>query len=326
MGTMRAAVVERYGPPEVARVIAVPRPAPGAGEVLVRVAASEVSSGDARIRGAAFPAGFGLLARLALGLRGPRRRILGVAFSGTVEAVGAGDPGVEVGDAVCGMVGTRMGAHAEHVIVPAGRVVRVPPGVTLDDAAGVLFGGTTARCFLHDLLKGRTPLGPGARVLVNGASGAVGAAAVQLAAKAGADVTGVCSTANVALVSRLGAHTIVDRTREDVLVTAARTGQRYDVSLDTVGTLPVAAARASLADSGTLLLVVTSLARTITARGDVVTGTAPEPADDFRALLELLADGSLEVVHDSAYPLDDVTSAHARVDGGRKVGVVLLRP
>lgn len=324
MGTMRAAVAARYGPPEIVRVIEVPCPAPSAGEILVRVAATEVSSGDARIRGAAFPAGFGLPARVALGLRGPRRRILGVAFSGTVDAVGSGVAGFAPGDAVCGMVGTRMGAHAERVVVVADRVVHVPPGVALDDAAGVLFGGTTARYFLHDLLQDRTPLGPGVRVLVNGASGAVGAAAVQLAANAGAEVTGVCSTANVSLVARLGASAVIDRTRGDVLATTAQTVERFDVILDTVGTLPIPAARARLALGGTLLLVVASLGRTLLSRGDVITGTAPERADDFRALLGQLADGSLEVVHDSAFPLDDVVRAHARVDSGRKVGVVLL--
>ena len=324
--TMRAVVVDRYGPPGVARVVDVPMPMPGPGEVRVRVGATEVSSGDARIRGASFPRGLGMPARLALGVRRPRRRILGVAFAGTVDLVGPGVEGIAPGDTVCGMTGGRMGAHAESVVVAADRVVPVPAGVRLQDAAGVLFGGTTARFFLNDLLARRTPLGSGMRVLVNGASGAVGLAAVQLAARAGAEVTGVCSTANVALVERLGASVVIDRTRTDALATRGDAGEGYDVILDTVGTLPVAAARARLRVGGTLLLVVASLGRMLSARGDVVTGTAPERAEDFRALLQLVAEGALEVLHDSAHPLDEVARAYARVDSGRKVGVVLLEP
>lgn len=322
MSTMRAAVVDRYGPAEVVRVVDLPRPEPGPGEVLVRVVAAEVSSADARIRGAAFPPGFGVPARLALGIRGPRRRVLGSALAGTVEAVGPGVDHLASGDAVCGMTGARMGAHAELVAVPAERLVPIPPGVPHEDAAGVLFGGTTARYFLLDRLAGRTALGPGVRVLVNGAAGAVGTVAVQLTARTGAEVTGVCSARNLELVRDLGADVVIDRGQQDVLAS----GERYDVILDTVGVLPVDAARRRLREGGTLLLVVASLGRTVLARGDVLTGTAPERPEEFRALVAQLADGTLRVVRDGVHALEDVVDAHTRVDGGRKVGVVLVRP
>ncbi len=135
-------------------------------------------------------------------------------------------------------------------------------------------------------------------------------------------VTGVCSAPNVELVRGLGADVVIDRGQQDVLAS----GERYDVILDTVGALPVDAARRRLREGGTLLLVVASLGRTVMARGDVLTGTAPERPEEFRALVAQLADGTLRVVRDGVHALEDVVDAHVRVDGGRKVGVVLVRP
>jgi NADPH:quinone reductase-like Zn-dependent oxidoreductase len=315
---MQAAVIDSYGPPEVVRVIEVPRPVPRAGQVLVRVRAAAVTSADARIRGARFPAGFAVPARLVFGVSRPRRRILGSCFSGVVETVGTGVQGLVPGAEVCGMTGTSLGAHAEFVTVPASRLVAKPAAVSHEDAAGVLFGGTTAWFFLHD----RASVAPGAAVLVNGASGAIGTNAVQLAAHLGATVTGVTSTANLGLVGELGAAYVVDHTQQDLL----RTTERFDVVFDTVGNLPVAAARRLLRTDGVLLLAVASLGDTLRARGDVVAGVAPERADDVRALLRLVADGALTVVHDRSYALHDIVAAHELVDSGRKVGNVVVRP
>ena len=197
---MRAAVVNRYGPPEDIVVAEIPTPELRPGEVLVRVEAVAVTSGDARLRAGRFPKGFGLLARLGVGLRGPRRRILGVALSGRVERVAPGVQGFAPGDEVAGMSGTRLGAHAEFVAVPAASMVHKPGTVAHADAAGVLFGGTTALYFLRD----RAGVRPGDTVLVNGASGAVGSSAVQLAKYLGADVTAVTSAPNADLVAGWG--------------------------------------------------------------------------------------------------------------------------
>lgn len=314
---MRAAVVDRYGPPEVARVVEVPDPTPGAGDVLVRVAAAAVTSGDARIRGARFPAGFGPFARLGLGLTRPRRRVLGLCFSGVVEAVGRDVTGFAVGDEVAGMSGARMGAHAELVAVPAGRVVAKPAGVSHEAAAGVLFGGTTALFYLR-----QAGVRAGASVLVAGASGAVGTNLVQLAKRLGATVTAVTSGANAGLVERLGADRVIDYTATDL----ATVPDRFDVVVDAVGSLGITGGGGLLAPGGVLVLGVAGLGETLRARGNVRAGAAPERAADFAELLALVAAGELEVVLDEVVPLAEIAAAYRRVDSGRKVGNVVVTP
>ncbi len=318
---MRAGVVERYGPPSVVRIETVADPVAGRGEVLVRVMASTVNSGDARIRGARFPRGFALPGRLALGLRGPRASVLGVVFAGVVEATGAGADGVAVGDRVCGMTGARMGAHAELVAVSASRLVRIADEVSFDDAAGVLFGGTTALYFLRD----RAAVRSGERVLVVGASGAVGTNAVQLAKHLGATVTAVTSAGNAELARELGADRVIDY-RVDPIAALGDRGERFDVVFDTVGVLSPATGRPLLAEGGRLLLAAATLGEIVTARGPVKTGTAPQRTEDFTTLLELVGSGALRVVRDGALALDRLAEAHARVDAGRKVGNLVLHP
>ena len=315
---MRAAVVDRYGSPEVVRVAELPVPTPRADELLVRVRAAAVTSGDARIRAARFPRGFAPFARLVFGVRRPRRRVLGSAFSGQVEAVGARVRGFVPGEDVCGMTGTKQGAHAELVTVAGTRLARKPPEVSHDDAAGLLFGGTAALFFLRD----RASVGPGTSVLINGGSGAVGTNAVQLAKHLGATVTAVTSRANAALVADLGADRVIDHTVEDV----TGLGERFDVVLDTVGNLPLAAGRRLLTEQGRLLLAVASLGENLRARGNVIAGSAPERVEDFDLLLHMVVDGALTVVVDRVYGLADIAEAHRRVDSGHKVGNVIVRP
>jgi NADPH:quinone reductase-like Zn-dependent oxidoreductase len=310
---MRAAVVERYGAPEVARVEETPDPVASRGEVIVRVMATTVNSGDARIRGARFPRGFGFPGRLALGVRGPRARVLGVVFAGVVESIGP-----DAGDRVCGMTGARMGAHAELVAVPTTRLARIPDGVSFDDAAAVLFGGATALHYLRD----KAAVQPGEHVLVVGASGAVGTNAVQLAKHLGARVTAMTSARNAAIVFELGADRVVDY----AVTPLGELGEHFDVVFDTVGALSPATGRPLLADGGRLLLAVATLGQMITARGPVKTGTSPERPDDFTTLLDLVDTGALRVVVDDTLPLDRIAEAHARVDTGRKVGNLVLHP
>lgn len=318
---MRAAVVTRYGDPDVVELAELPDPTPGKGRLLVRVVATAVTAGDARIRGARFPRGFGVLGRVALGLRRPRRPVLGGVYSGVVEQVGPGVTGVAVGDLVCGMTGASMGAHADLLVCRADRAVVKPDGITHEQAAGVLFGGSTALHYLRTLGEVRD----GQRVLVNGASGAVGSVAVQLARHLGAEVTAVTSAANAELARSLGATHVVDY----AVTPVGSLGERYDVVLDAVGNIDIAGGRRLLADGGRLLLAVGSLSDTIRARGAVRAGPAPERAEHFAELVGLVAAGELTVVMDPqldpATGLAGVVDAHRRVDSGRKVGNLVLR-
>ncbi|WP_425843459.1 NAD(P)-dependent alcohol dehydrogenase [Agrococcus sp. TSP3-2-1] len=315
---MRAVVVERYGPPSVARVVEVADPVARAGEVVVRVAAAAVTSGDARMRAARFPRGFALPARLGIGIRRPRRPVLGVALSGTVASIGAGVTGLAVGDEVAGMTGARLGAHAELVAVRVERLVRKPAGVTHDEAAAVLFGGCTALHYLEDVV----PVRAGRSVLVLGASGAVGSSAVQLARMAGARVTGVTSGRNAELVRRLGAERVIDYTVTPV----AQISGPFDVVVDTVGAVSTPAGRALLSDDGSLVLVLASLWQVITARGRVKAGVSGSRPEHMARLLALVASGELHPVIQESMPLDEIARAYAIVDSGRKVGNVVVRP
>ena len=316
--TMRAAVVDRYGSADVVRVTELARPTPRKDEVLVRVVTAAVTSADARIRAARFPKGFAPFARLIFGIRRPRRHVLGTGVSGVVETVGSSVTSFAPGDEVCGMTGIKMGAHAEFVVVPTKRLVRKPSEVTHEQAAAVLFGGTTALFFLRDKASVRA----GMSVLVNGASGAIGTSAVQLAKHFGANVTAVTSSPNVDLITSLGADHVIDYTEVDL----GSVVERFDVVLDTVGNISIPSGRRLLTERGVLLLAVADLAETLKARGNVKVGTSPERAADFEFLLELVEAGSLHVVIDQALTLDDIAEAHRRIDSGRKKGNIVIHP
>jgi NADPH:quinone reductase-like Zn-dependent oxidoreductase len=320
---MKAIVYDRYGSPDVLRLEEVPTPSPKAGEVLVRIHATTVSSGDWRMRSLDMPAGFGLIARPVFGLSGPRQRILGSEFSGTVESVGAGVSRFRAGDAVLGFAGVNLGCHAEYRCMPENGGLALKPGnLDFDEAAALCFGGTTALDFFR-----RAKLRAGEKVLVNGASGAVGTAAVQLARHAGAQVTGVCSAANAELVRSLGATHAIDYAREDF----TRSGEIYDVILDAAGTAPYSRSRVSLNDGGRLLLVLAGLGGllaapwvSMTTRHRVIAGTAAERPADVQALADLAAAGAFKPVIDRRYAFDQFADAHRRVDSGRKRGNVVM--
>lgn len=321
---MRAVVVTRYGAPEVLALREVPRPAPGPRDLLVRVKATTVSSGDARVRARRVPSGMGLLVRLALGWSAPRQPVLGTECSGVVEAVGAEVTRFRVGDAVVAFTGVSMGAHGEYVCVREdGPVAAKPDALSWEESAALCFGGTTALHYLRDKARVRQ----GERVLVIGASGAVGVAAVQLARREGAEVTAVCSAANAALVRELGATRVIDYGAEDF----TRGDARWDVVMDCVGATDYARCRRVLAPGGRLLRVVCGLAGLIAALWQgrlsghrVIAGVAAERPDDVRLLAELAREGAVRAVIDASMPLSRIAEAHARVDSGRKVGSVVV--
>ncbi|MFC3522775.1 NAD(P)-dependent alcohol dehydrogenase [Streptomonospora nanhaiensis] len=323
--TMRAAVCRRYGPPDVLGVEQVPVPRPGDTGVLVRVEATTVDRADSAARMGA-PA----LARLAFGLRRPRNPVLGSAAAGVVAARGAGVEDLRVGDPVVGVTGTSFGAHAEYVVLARAGVTALPAGISPETAVALADGGLTALPFLRDHARLRR----GRRVLVNGASGSVGSAAVQLAKHLGATVTGVCGTANTELVAGLGADEVIDRTTADFTRTAPHGA--YDLVFDAVGTSGFARCRPLLKQGGAYLTPVPSPAVLLqtawTARfgrhraAVAFTGLRPAEARaaDLAHLLALAAAGDMRPVIDSRYPLQQAVQAHRRVDTGHKTGVVVL--
>ncbi|WP_448070678.1 NAD(P)-dependent alcohol dehydrogenase [Georgenia yuyongxinii] len=319
---MRAAVYRRFGAPEVVRVAEVPRPSPGRDDVLVRVHASTVSAADHRARSRNVPRGLWLPAALGIGAFRPRHRVLGMDVAGVVEAVGDAVTRFQPGDEVIAMLGGRFGGHAEYARVPQdGAITAKPRNMTFDEAVTLVFGGITARAFLN-----RVALGPGATVLVNGASGAVGTAAVQLAKDAGAHVTGVCSAANAHLVTSLGADRVIDYATEEFTAEAT-----YDVVLDCVGNAPFERVGAAVRPGGALLLVVADLRGVLLApwrsrrSGKLVTADVGRyRAEDLAQLVALAESGRYRAVIDRSFDLTEIAAAHSYVDTGRKRGSVVL--
>ena len=320
--TMRAWVTTGYGGPEVLALRDVPLPLPGKGEVLIRVQATTVSSGDRRVRALDLPPGMGLLGRLALGLRRPRRAVLGAELTGLVAAIGEGVTGLAPGDAVIAFPGFRQGAHAEFVLMPAaGMVVPRPEGMALEVAAALGFGGTTARDYLR-----RAGLCAGERVLVIGASGTVGAALVQLAGAAGASVTAVTSRANMEMVRAMGAAEVIDYTAQDV----TKGPDRWDIVADAVGALTFRKALPILPEGGRYLAIAGGLGDLVARRRGShrpIAGPAAERRDDLEALVDLAQRGGFRPPIDAVYRFAELPAAHARVDTGRKRGsLVILVP
>ncbi len=321
---MKAAVCHAYGPPEVVTIEDVPAPVVGDRDVLIRVRATTVNSGDWRLRSGIAPRGFGLLIRLAMGITRPRNPVLGTELSGDVESVGRAVKQFAVGDRVFANVGANLGAHAEFIAVSEDAAVTTIPGkLTFEQAAALSFGGTTALYFLRD----RARIKRGERVLVNGASGSVGSAAVQLAKHFGAEVTGVCSAANASLVRSLGATTVLDYAVEDF-----RSGKAsYDVIFDAVGNCSFANCKDALAAGGRLLLVVGTLGQLVGANirplrsGKLVmAGVTPEKREDLEFLKGLAESGAFTPVVGKTLPFERIVEAYALVDSGHKTGSVVL--
>lgn len=326
---MRAAVHRRFGGPEVVMVGEVCRPRPGPDDVLIRVHASTVSAADHRARTKDVPRGLALPSALALGVLRPRHRVLGMDVAGVVEAVGARVTRFAPGDEVIAMLGARFGGHAEYAVVRQdGAVTAKPRTMSFEEAVTLVFGGITARGYLNQV-----PLGPGVRVLVNGASGAVGTAVVQLAHHAGAHVTGVCSGRNRELVTSLGADRVIDRTTEDfTAVDLTAVGVTYDVIVDCVGNAPFERVERLIRPGGALLLVIADLPAVLRAgrrsrtSGKLVTASVGRyRAEDLAFLVELAEAGRFRAVCERTFDLADVAAAHAFVDQGRKRGNVVLR-
>lgn len=317
--TMKAAVYTEYGSPEVLQIKEMAKPLPKDNEVLVKIHATSVTSGDTRLR-RADP----FAVRFIFGLFKPKKPVLGGVLSGEIEAVGKNVTKFKVGDPVFGSTSMDFGAYAEYISMPeTGALAIKPENLSHEEAAALPFGGATA---LHFLQKAN--IQPGQKVLIYGASGAIGTAAVQIAKYFGAEVTGVCSTTNIEMVKSIGADHVIDYTKTDF----SKNGIQYDVVYETVNKAPVASCIAAVKKNGTLLLGAAMLPQMLrgawtSATGNikVVFGTVFGTAEQIGFLQKMVEEGKLKAVIDKNYDLAQIAAAHAYVDKGHKKGNVVIR-
>ena len=308
---MKAVICAKYGPPEVLRLEEVEKPIPKSSEVLIKIHATTVHIGDTKIRGFRPGMGFALdllmkpFMRIVIGFTGPRRKILGMELSGEIEAVGKDVSRFKKGDQVFGPTEMKFGAYAEYICLPEDwALASKPANMTHEEAAAVPNGATTALLILR-----KANVQSGQKVLVYGASGSVGTFAVQLAKAMGAEVTGVCSSANLEMVRSLGADEVIDYTTTDF----ARNGGRYDLVFDAVGKLARSQVKGSLTQTGRYLNVLTD------------SGTSMKMhLADLLTLKEYIEAGKLRSIIDRRYSLEQIVDAHRYVDQGHKKGNVLI--
>ncbi|MBK9985175.1 MAG: NAD(P)-dependent alcohol dehydrogenase [Saprospiraceae bacterium] len=316
---MKAIVSTAYGSPEVLQLREVKTPVPTENEILIRIHATSVSSGDVRIRKADPYA-----VRFVYGFRKPKNDILGYAFAGEIEAMGKNVKRFKVGDQVFGSAGMHMGAYAEYVCLPEDGVLAMKPkNMSYAEAAAIPFGGNTALYFLR-----KAEIKNGQKVLIYGASSAIGTIAVQLAKYFGAEVTGVCSSANLDMVLSLGADKVIDYTKVDF----SKSGETYDVIFDTVGKSSFSGSIKSLKKNSFYLKTVhmdlSSIFRGIwtsmTSGKKVKGGVTVEKSEDLNFLREIIEAGKLKAVIDRTYTLEQIPEAHGYVEKGHKKGNVVI--
>jgi NADPH:quinone reductase-like Zn-dependent oxidoreductase len=321
---MKAVVCTKYGPPEVLQLQQVEKPVPKDDEVLIKVFASTVSIGDCRVRSWTVPPLFWVIYRIQMGLTKPKRGILGASLAGQVEAVGKDVKRFRKGDQVYGMDITGIRANAEYACRPeSGALAIKPANLTYEESAAVPHGAMTSLFFLRD--KGS--IQSDQKVLINGASGAVGTWAVQLAKHFGAEVTGVCSTTNLELVKSLGADKVIDYTQEDF----TQSRETYDIIFDAVAKSSFSRCTDSLVDGGVYLATDPTLAVALSMAWTSIKGgkkaiwaVGPEEAESLDFLRGLIEAGEIKPVIDRRYPLEQVPEAHRYVDKGHTKGTVVI--
>ncbi len=299
---MKAIICTKYGPPNVLQLQNVEKPKPKKNEVLVKIHATSVSTGDCRIRGFNSPLLFWIPMRIILGFRKPRKPILGVELSGEIEDIGTDVTQFKKGDQVFALTELNLGGYAEYTCVhESGLIALKPTNVTYEEAAVIPFGGTSA---LHFLRKGQ--IKKGQRVLIYGASGSVGTAAIQLAKYFGATVTAICSSSNFELVTALGADNVIDYMKEDF----TKQGEHYDIIFDAVGKYKKSLCTDALMPNGKYVSVNGMMAKV--------------SKEDMNLLKQLAETEKLKPVIDRTYRLEEIAEAHIYVEKGHKKGNVSI--
>ncbi len=321
---MKAMVFRKYGPPDVLQLQEVAKPIPKEDQVLIRIKAATVTTGDCEIRRFKIAFLFWLPFRIFMGLRKPRgTKILGMELAGEIEAVGKDVELFKKGDQVFAATGAGFGANAEYRCLSSRRTIAIKPAnMTYEEAAAVPIGGLNA---LHFLRNGN--IQGGQKVLIYGSSGSIGTFAVQIAKHLGAEVTAVSSPASIELVKSLGADHVIDYTKEDF----SENGETYDVIFDTIGKSPFSRSKKSLKKAGIYLLanpglpdMVRGLWTSMTGSKKVKFGMGIEKAEDLIYLRELIEAGKIKTVIDRTYPLEQTAEAHRYVETGQKQGNVVL--
>jgi NADPH:quinone reductase-like Zn-dependent oxidoreductase len=321
---MKAIFCTKYGPPEVLQIKEIPQPAPTDAEVLIKIHATTVTSGDIRVRSFNVPVSFWLPARIALGLRRPKNAVFGSELSGEIVATGREVTIFKKGDQVFAYPGHHGGGYAEFICMPEnGCLALKPANMTFEECAAIPFGGNTALYFLK-----KANIQRGQKVLIYGASGSVGTYAVQIARYFGAEVTGVCGTWNLEMVASLGASKVIDYTKEDF----TQNGEIYDVIFDTVGKSPFTDCIRSLKKGGTYLHAVATPAvklrmrwASLTSSRKLIGGTAIPDTENLVLLKELFETEKIKPVIDRCYPMEQIAEAHRYVEKGHKRGNVVIK-
>jgi NADPH:quinone reductase-like Zn-dependent oxidoreductase len=321
---MKAIVCTKYGSPDVLELKEVEKPTPKGNEVLIKVYAASVTAADGMMR-----EGKPIWGRLFIGLMKPNHPITGTGFAGVIEAIGQEVTLFKAGEAVFGETGVGFSTNAEYVCVPeAGVLATLPNNMTYEEAAPLCDGALTSYSFLKDIGKLQT----GQRILINGASGSLGSAAVQIAKSLGAEVTGVCSSTNLEMVKSLGADKVIDYTTTDF----TQTDQTYDIIFDTVGKSSFLRCQGSLSEQGVYLSPVLGLplllqmiwTSKVGNKKAKFSATGLRSASELRVLLhqlkELIESGKIQTVMDRSYPLEQTAEAHRYVDQGHKKGNVVI--
>jgi NADPH:quinone reductase-like Zn-dependent oxidoreductase len=302
---MKAVICTKYGPPEVLQIVEIEKPIPKDNEVLVKIHATSVTAGDCRMRSFNVPLAFWIPARLFLGITKPKRSILGMEISGEIVSIGKDVTKFKIGDQVLASTfGENFGGHAEYKCFPEDRFIAIKPSnASYEEAAVIVGGGMTA---LRCIRKGN--IQSGQKILIYGASGAVGTNAVQIAKTFGAEVTGVCSTANLDLVKSIGADHVIDYTKDDF----TQSNILYDVVFDAVGKMSLSQCKAVLKKNGIYINVHKD-------SGD------GQKMEEFLFIKDLLEKGKIKPVIDREYSLDQIVEAHRYVDQGHKKGNVAIK-